>query len=319
MKKALSYIGYTLAYGGWYIMSLLPFRVLYLLSDGLYLLVAHVVRYRHKIIYKNLRESFPEKSEAEVKQLERQFYKLFCDYLVETIKMMTMTKRQLMRHLRFTHLDKLNEVLANGQSAAIYLGHIFNWEWITSLPYWVPDGVQCSELYHPLENEYFDKLFKYVREKHDALCISMKESLRYILKYKRDNKAIVVGLISDQVPQWGSIHLWVDFLHHDTPVLTGGERIVRHTNMAVFYGDVRRVKRGYYECEMKLMTEKPKEMDENEITKVYFRMLEETIRRDPANWLWSHNRWKRTHKEFDELFEVVNGKVMKKENLHGNA
>ena len=89
--------------------------------------------------------------------------------------------------------------------------------------------------------------------------------------------------------------------------------------MAVFYGDVRRIKRGYYECEMKLMTEKPKEMDENEITKVYFRMLEETIRRDPANWLWSHNRWKRTHKEFDELFEVVNGKVMKKENLHGNA
>ncbi|WP_028897060.1 lysophospholipid acyltransferase family protein [Prevotella sp. HUN102] len=313
MKKVFNYMAYGLAYGFWYLMSLLPFPVLYLLSDFLYLLVARVVKYRHRVIWKNLTESFPEKSEKELRDLEKGFYHWFCDYLVETIKLMTMSPSSLRKRMRFTGMEQFNEVLNNGESCAIYLGHYCNWEWITSLPYWIPEHVQCCELYHPLENEYFDKLFKYVRERQNALCIPMQESLRKILEFKRGNKSLVVGYIADQVPLWWNIHHWVDFLHHDTPVLTGAERIVKHTRQACFYGDVRRVKRGYYECEMKLMMLNPKEAEEFELTDIYFRMLEKTIRRDPVCYLWSHNRWKRTREEFDRNWEVVDGKVLRKQ------
>lgn len=311
-KRLLLYPLYILAYGGWYLLSLLPFRVLYVLSDVLYLLAAKVLRYRHRVIWNNLTTSFPEKTEAELRDIERRFYHAFCDYLVETIKLMTMRPAQLQRRLQFKNTDDMNQRLASGQSVAVYLGHIFNWEWITSLPYWVPEGVQCCELYHPLENEYFDRLFKFVRERQHALCIPMQESLRKILEFKRNNRSIVVGYISDQVPMWNNIHHWIDFFHHDTPVLTGAERIVRHTDQACYYGDVRRVKRGYYEVVLKPISAHPAKEPEFAITDAYFKMLEENIRRQPELWLWSHNRWKRTREEFDRDWEVKGDKVVRR-------
>ena len=134
IKHALYYIAYTLAYGFWYLMSLLPLQVLYVLSDLLCLLMARVMKYRHKVIWKNLTESFPEKSEQELKQIERGFYHYFCDYIVETIKLMTMSREQLMQRMTFTGLEELNKVLADGQSVAVYLGHYGNWEWISHAP-----------------------------------------------------------------------------------------------------------------------------------------------------------------------------------------
>lgn len=303
---------YGMAYGFWVILSLLPFRFLFLLSDCLYFLVSKVVKYRHKVIWKNLKESFPDKTEAELRTIEKGFYHWFCDYIVETIKLMTMSPDALRKRMKFTGMEKFNEVLNNGGSCAVYLGHYCNWEWITSLPYWIPEHAQCCELYHPLENEPMDHLFKKVRERQNALCIPMQESLRKIIGFKRNSKSIVVGYIADQTPLWWNIHHWIDFLHHDTPVLTGAERIVRHTNQVCFYGYMRRPKRGYYECEMQLMTETPTETAEFEITDTYFRMLEENIKNAPAYYLWSHNRWKRTREEFNEKWEVVDGKVLRK-------
>ena len=163
MKRALNKTLYIIAYGFWYLVALLPFPVLYLLSDGLYLLMSRVVRYRHKVIWKNLKNSFPEKTDNELRLIERGFYHWFCDYIVETLKLITMSKEQLMKRMTFTGTEELNRILSEGKSAGVYLGHLGNWEWITSLPYWV-DNALCCQLYHPLENEYFDRLFKYVRE-----------------------------------------------------------------------------------------------------------------------------------------------------------
>ena len=319
IKHALYYIAYTLAYGFWYLMSLLPLRVLYVLSDLLCLLMARVMKYRHKVIWKNLTESFPEKSEQELKQIERGFYHYFCDYIVETIKLMTMSREQLMQRMTFTGLEELNKVLADGQSVAVYLGHYGNWEWITAMPHWITGQALCCQLYHPLENEYFDRLFKYVRERQGALCISMNESLRKILQLGREGKPLVVGYISDQSPLWWNIHHWVDFLHHDTPVFTGAERIVKHTRQAFVYGDVTRVSRGHYNCEMKVISRNTSQMNDFEITDIYFQMLEETIRRQPECSLWSHNRWKRTREGFNYYCYVdENGKVMMRKNVGQN-
>ena len=304
---------YYIVFAVWYVFSLLPLRILYVLSDLLFWLLYAVVGYRKAVIRKNLKESFPEKSEEELRKIERGFYRFFCDYLVETIKMMTISKENIRRRLTFKGTELVDEIVESGQSCAVYLGHLGNWEWVTSLPLWVTPKAQCGQIYHPLENKEFDRLFLYSRQRLGAKCIAMQDTLREILNYRKENQPVVIGYISDQVPFWTNIHHWVDFLHHDTPVLTGTERIARKVNHAVFFLDVHRVRRGYYEAEFKLITREPQKMDEFEITDIYFKLLEESIRRAPEFWLWSHNRWKRTREEFNERFDVVNGKVIPKD------
>ena len=309
MKKGLSYIAYALSYTFWYTMSLLPMSLLYVFSDCLYLLVGKVVKYRHKVIWKNLKDSFPEKDEAELQRIEREFYHYFCDYLVETIKLLNMSKSELRQRMVFTGIKEMNELLEKGVSCAVYLGHYGNWELITSLPLWVSEKAQCCQVYHPLQNERFDKLFKSVREKHHALCIPMAETLRQVVSYRQKKQPIVIGYIADQAPFWNNIHHWVDFLNHDTPVLTGSERIIKKTGQAVFYGDVSRVRRGYYQCDFKLITTEPAKYMDWEITDKYFQLLDETIRRQPELYLWSHKRWKRTREEFNLRYDEKTGRV----------
>lgn len=312
MKKALHYIVYVLGYGFWYLASLLPLWAHYIISDALSFLLIYIIRYRHRVIWNNLRTSFPEKTDKELRALQRDFYHYFCDYLVETIKLMTMSKEQLQRRMTFTGVEEINKIAAEGQSVAILLGHYGNWEWITSLPNWLPAGVLGCQLYHPLANEYFDKLFKFVRERQGSRCVPKKDALRWMVKCQQEGKTVAVGYIADQSPKWNSIHHWVNFLRHDTPVFTGSEKLACHFNQAVFYGDVTRVSRGHYDCEFRLLTRSPKDLPEFHVTDVYFRELEKTIRRAPAYYLWSHNRWKRTHEEFDAHFKYVNGKVVHK-------
>nr|WP_314682552.1 lysophospholipid acyltransferase family protein [uncultured Prevotella sp.] len=309
MKKGLSYIAYALSYTFWYTMSLLPMSLLYVFSDCLYLLVGKVVKYRHKVIWKNLKDSFPEKDEAELQRIEHEFYHYFCDYLVETIKLLNMSKRELRQRMVFTGIEEMNELLEKGVSCAVFLGHYGNWELITSLPLWVSEKAQCCQVYHPLNNERFDKLFKSVREKHHALCIPMAETLRQVVSYRQKKQPIVIGYIADQAPFWNNIHHWVDFLNHDTPVLTGSERIIKKTGQAVFYGDVSRVRRGYYQCDFKLITTESAKYKDWEITDKYFQLLEETIRRQPELYLWSHKRWKRTREEFNLRYDEKTGRV----------
>lgn len=293
--------------------SLLPMRVHYINSDILFWLLYGVFKYRRKVVWKNLTESFPEKSEEELRKIERGFYRFFCDYMVEAVKMMTISREEMKRRMVFKGVDQLDKAVENGQSVVLYLGHYCNWEWVTWLPLWVTPKVQCGQIYHPLENKDFDRLFLRSRERMGSLCIAMQDTLREVMRYKKENQPTIIGYISDQKPFWTSIHHWVDFLNHDTPVLTGTERIARKMHQAVFYVDMHRVRRGYYEAEFKLMSLEPQNLKEFELTDMYFSLLEKSIRRAPEFWLWSHDRWKRTREEFNERFEVVNGKVIPKD------
>ena len=262
------------------------------------------------MVWKNLTTSFPEKDEEELRCIERQFYRFLCDYFVESFKLVSITREEMKRRVVFKGTEIVDDIVASGQSCAVYLGHYGNWEWISSLPLWVSPQAQCGQIYHPIENKEFDQFFLRLRQRMGAVCIPMNETLRKLAEYRSHNQPVVIGYISDQVPLWTNIHHWVDVLNHDTPVFTGTERIARKLNHAVFYLDVRRLRRGYYEATFKLITRDPQQYQEFELTDMYWRMLEETIREAPAYWLWSHNRWKRTHEEFDRRFEVVNGKVM---------
>ena len=300
---------YYVIYSLWFLLSLLPLRVHYMLSDLLYLIIYKLIHYRIGVVRKNIQESFPEKDEDELLAIERGFYHWFCDYLAESIKLLTMSRSQMRRRMVFKGTEVVNEVVRSGQSCAVYLGHYCNWEWITSLPLWVTPEAQCGQIYHVLENQEFDKLFLKLRQRWGAVCIPMAETLRRLIQYKQANKPVVIGYIGDQVPFWNNIHHWCQFLNHDTPVLTGTERLARQTGHAAFYLDVRRLRRGYYEAEFKLITREPKQQAEFELTDIYFRMLEESIRRDPACYLWSHNRWKRTREEFNLRYDPATGRV----------
>ncbi len=301
---------YYLLYAIFYPLSLIPLRIHYLFSNCLFYLLYYVIKYRQKVVRKNLTSSFPEKTEEEIRHIEKDFYRWFCDYIVESLKLLSISQKQMKKRMVFKGYEAINQCVEEGLSVALYLGHYCNWEWVSSLPLWFTPKAQCGQIYHPLENKDVDRLFLRLRGRQGALSIPMAETLRKILEFKRINRPVIIGYISDQKPYWTNIHHWCDFLHHDTPVLTGAERIIRKLNHAVFYLDMRRVKRGYYEGEFKLMTREPDSFPEYGVTDAYFRMLEESIQRAPAYWLWTHNRWSRTREKFNHDFEIVNGKVV---------
>lgn len=308
MKK----ITYRLVYGIAYCISLLPFGVLYLLSDVFYVLVFYIVGYRRKVVMKNLTSSFPEKSEQELKKIEKEFYHWFCDYIVETVKLLTISSEKLLQHIEFRGIEDMEKCFDRGQNCAAVLGHYCNWEWLTAtgLNYKRHPQAAVGLIYHPLNNEAFDRLFIDLRSAHGGVCVPKKDILRYLVAYKREDRRSLFGYIADQAPWWTNIHLWVDFLNHDTPVFTGGERIMRKMNDAVFYADMERPCRGKYICTYKLIYNEASKTDEFEITRRFFQELEASIRRQPAFYLWTHDRWKRTHAEFDRMLKVVNGKVL---------
>ena len=300
---------YYLIYGIWYLFSLLPLGIHYVISDGLYLVIYRLLHYRIRVVRKNICDSFPEKSEQELRAIERDFYHWFCDYLVETVKLLTISEAQLKRRMVYKGLEQIDQCVGEGQSVALYLGHYCNWEWVTSVPLWMKEKAVCGQIYHALEDSNFDRILLRLRQRFGAVSIPMAETLRRIVLYRQQKQQIVIGYISDQVPFWNNIHHWCQFLNHDTPVLTGTERLVRQVRHAVFYLDIRRVRRGYYEAEFKLITREPEKMEEYQITDIYFHELEKSIRREPACYLWSHNRWKRTREEFDLRYDQTTGRV----------
>ncbi|MBQ9645709.1 MAG: lysophospholipid acyltransferase family protein [Prevotella sp.] len=297
MKKLTYYVIYGIAYT----LSLLPFRVLYAISDTFFLLVYHVVRYRRKVVRKNLTSSFPEMSAADIRQTERRFYHWFCDYGVETLKLLTISDEKLLRHFEFRGVELLEKCFDEGQDCAAILGHYCNWEWLsaTGVVFRRHPQAVMGLIYHPLRSDVMDRLFIDIRSAHGGVCIKKKLILRYLAGYRQENRRTFFGYISDQTPRWQNIHLWLPFLNHNTPVFTGGERIMRKMNNAVFYASMERPRRGQYVCTFRLITREPQSLPDNEVTARFFQLLEADIRRQPAFYLWTHNRWKRTYEEYE--------------------
>ena len=293
-------ITYYIAYALWYLLSLLPLWLLYFVSDLLFFPTYYLARYRRKIVRQNLTGSFPEKDLKEIVRIEKRFYHFFCDYIVETIKLFSMSEEQMKRRMVFKGVDHIVSAMEKEDKnfCFVYLGHYCNWEWIASLPYWCPDDVKCGQIYHPLYNKAFGRLFLRLRNQFGGECIAMKETVRKIIEMKRAKQKCIIALISDQTPKWNSIHHWCDFLHRETPVFIGTERIGKQVDALIYYADVKRTRRGYYLCEFKPLTHRPKEVPDYELTDRFTHLLEEMIKERPDFWLWSHKRWKRTKEEW---------------------
>lgn len=304
-----------LTYGAFYILSLLPYRALYFLSDVFSPIVHYVVRYRRDVVRRNLATSFPEKTQEELHGIEKAFYRWLCDYFVETVKLMTVSRKELLRHVEFRNTEAIEDSFDRGQTCAAILGHYGNWELLsaTGLTFRRHPEAVVGLIYKPQRNKIFDRLFIKLRQSMGGVCVPKQDILRYLMSFRRQNLMNVFGYIADQGPLYQNIHLWLPFLNHDTPVFTGAERIMRKMNNTVFYIDVERPRRGKYIYTFKLMTTDPGSLPEYEIMRRYFAMLEQTIRRDPYCYLWSHNRWKRTREEFDRRFRIEHGHVVEKQ------
>lgn len=308
-------LSYHLLHGVAYGLSLLPLRVHYFISDCIFLPLFYIIRYRRKLVQKNLGDSFPEKSTVELQKLERQFYHWLCDYVAETVKLLSISNEALLRHIEFRGVDQLEKVFDEGRNCAAILGHYCNWEWLSAsgLSFKRHPEAVTGLIYHPLYNDAFNQLFIDIRSAHGGLCVPKQDILRHLITLKRENRRSLFGYISDQSPKWENMHLWVDFLNHDTPVFTGGERIMQKMNDAVFYVDMERPCRGKYICTFRLVSAEAAKEEEFAITRRFFQMLEESIRRQPAFYLWTHNRWKRGREEFNRKYDVIDGKIIRKE------
>lgn len=283
------------------LLSRLPLGVLYVLSDVCCPILLYVVRYRRHIVRTNIDKSFPELSVQERRRIERRFYRFFCDYVVETLKLLTMPAKEMRRRMVMEGVDDMERSLRDHPFVFVYLGHYCNWEWISSLPLWVEDKrIESAQLYRPLNDKHADKLFFDMRARFGAQNVSKYEAYRHILRLRKEGRRTIVGFISDQAPGINSIHDWVDFLHQDTPVFTGTERIAKKVDAAIYFADVRRERRGYYRLRFRLMTDNAKSYEDWRLTEAYMRELEGMIRRQPHLWLWSHRRWKHEHTQAEQ-------------------
>ena len=283
-----------------YAVSLLPMWWHYFWSDVLYLLIYRVVRYRRKVVRRNLTDSFPDKTEGELRKVERDFYHYFCDLLVEAIKFISISREEMRRRMNFEDIEPVLDSCRRGKNCAVYLGHYGNWEWISSLQLWIDPKIgQCTQLYHPLENPAMDRLMGYIRQRMGDINIPVEQSVRHFVRYRQQGRPVLVGFIADQVPHWRNIHYWTNFLNHPkTPIFTGSERLTRQFDMDAYYLHVTRPRRGYWNVRFVPMAHDCKQTQEFEITELYTRLLEKNILEAPQYWLWTHNRWKRTYEEW---------------------
>ena len=277
--------------------AILPMRLLYLLSDFLYFITYYVARYRLKVVRRNLKASFPEKNRKELRQLERAFYLHFTDDVVETMKLSHISLEELQRRAFLRNPEMVDQLMKEGHTCFILMmGHLGNWEWFSGSTTRFEDS-RIYQIYRPLNNKAFDELFIHLRTRFGSYCIKKNDAARDMIRLKHDKTRCVVIFLADQTPSKANLHYWTEFLHQDTPFLNGPERIASKLDLPVIYLDTRRVRRGYYTVDMKLITSTPRETPENWITERYARLLEETILSDPASWLWTHKRWKHKHVE----------------------
>lgn len=282
-------LGYYLALPFVYGISLLPFPVLYLLSDVLFFFLYRVLGYRSRVVLANLASSFPEKPEAECRQIAADFYRWFCDLLLESLKTLTVAPLAVRERVTFEGMEILRKYADRKQSVIVVLGHFGNWELAGARYSQEKDLPQLYVIYRPLHDKGFDDLMYRMRTRHGTRLYAMKETSQAMV---RDRDLVTAtAFIADQTPHADRAY-WLTFLGQDTPVYFGTEATARKFNYPVVYLSITRRGRGHYCMAAETLVENPAGMREGEITERHTARLERDIREHPELWLWTHRRWK---------------------------
>ncbi|MDR2815572.1 MAG: lysophospholipid acyltransferase family protein, partial [Proteiniphilum sp.] len=275
-------IGYSLLYAVAYMHALLPFKVLYILSDILYLIIYHLVKYRRRVVRKNLKNAFPEKPEKSIVKIEKKFYRHLCDYFVETLKTLHLTGEEARKRIKFENPEIINRLIADGRSCILGLGHYGNWEWVPSIVMYFTPDVEIGFIYKRLHSAAFDRLFLKMRTHFCSWPVEMRNAFRQMIRFQNEGKTLLVGFLSDQRPSSRQEHYRTTFMNQQTSVQTGMEKIARRLGTSVVYLDIEKVKRGYYTGKFFVISPDASEAPEFAITERYMRKLEETVMREPA-------------------------------------
>ncbi len=277
-------------------LAALPTQVLYKFSDIASFLLGNVLCYRRKVVRENLQNCFPGSHTVDLRRIEKRFYRNFTDNFVETLKLMHISDAEIERRVRFQDFDIIDDLLDQGKSVAVYFSHSFCWEWAPAMTrrmrHRPSEKCVYAQIYRPLRDKAFDRLMLELRSRFGSHSIPKETSLREFLQYRRDGVLSVTGFMSDQHPSHGDPGHFTYLLHRPTMMISGTETLARKLGMAVVYWDIKRTSRGHYCLKTVLMSEDASKNKPGELTEQYARLLEETILNDPANWLWSHKRWK---------------------------
>ena len=281
---------YIILYPLIWIISKSSFRLIYLFSDFLYLILYHVISYRKKLVRKNLALALPEKTFLERKIIEKKYYKHLSDLFLESFKSLNISEVDIKKRYSFKNIELLDELYKKKKNIILMGGHYASWEW-----FFIIDRLtdyRINAIYKKLSNKYFDSLIKKIRSKYNGNLISTKNTFKEILKNTKLKGLNIYGFASDQSPKKNKATYWNNFLNNFVPFHTGAEIIAKKYDMAVVYMNVEKLKRGYYLASFELITDKPKKYKDFKITEDFIKLLENQIFKAPEYYTWTHNRFK---------------------------
>ncbi|MDG1572869.1 lipid A biosynthesis acyltransferase [Robiginitalea sp. M366] len=286
---------YLLSFPFLWLVSRLPFPLLYALSDGVFLLVYYLVRYRRKVVRENLKLVFPEKPEAERSRIERRFYAHMCDMFLEMIKTMGMTPEEMRRRFTFSNLELLHRLEDQGKSVMIQFPHYASWEWAIILDSHIRS--RGFGIYQPINHPDFDKLIRDIRGKFGMTLITTKQTREVVAQNRKNGILATYGILTDQSPMLKKTHYWAPFMGIEVPMHTGAELLCKQLDLPAIYLKVTKIKRGYYHGECILLSDNPSAVPDYQITDMFFRETERAIREAPEYYFWTHKRWKHRGKK----------------------
>lgn len=277
-----------------YPLSLLPMRALYIISDVFFILVYHVTGYRRALVMENLYHAFPEKTEVELQQISKAFYRNFCDQWTETLKLLSISHRQLNKRVK-GHWEVFVQLHNEGKNTYNLLGHTFNWEWY-NIACQLNTPQQFFAVYMPQSSNAFDRLMQLLRKRGGGLLISMMSKKSGFQQLK--GVQFITGLVADQNPPNLKSAAWLPFMNREAPFFKGPERLATKDKAAVVFTGIRKIKRGYYEVHLQKITDDASTMQTGELMQTYVSLMEQQLHEQPANWLWTHRRWKYNKEDF---------------------
>ena len=286
----MQFLVYIIVYPFLWLISILPFRLLYAFSDVICFFLYTVFGYRKKVVRDNLKLVFPEKSEVEIKNIMRTFYHHFCDMMVEAIKSLTISEKAMRKRFTFANIEVIKTIEQQDRSIALLCAHYGSWEWIFVLQTYV--NSRGNAVYKRLKNKYFDRLVKRIRAKYNSYLVTTKDIIPELTELKKQGINSITGFVGDQSPKPDKAYHWTEFMGIKVPVYTGAEMLAKRLDMAVVFFRVKRLKRGFYETTFELITMNPKEYPNYHITDHYLKLVEKQIYEAPEYYLWTHKRWK---------------------------
>lgn len=270
--------------------SRLPLRFFYILSDVVFFFIYYVIRYRRKVVFENLQNSFPEKSAQELREIEKHFYVNFCDYIFETFKTFTISPTEL--RVRVQHLNRhiFDDAKTEQKNVILLAGHIFNWEWFNILPEIVPQR-KGFPVYRKVQNNFWEEKIKLIRNRFGNHSLEAKEVIRQIFRNPNDGDSIYM-FVADQTPHISEVSYGLRFLNQDTPAFVGYDKLSTRLDLVFVYCEMKKVKRGYYQVNYERIFPAGDKFQPHEVVQKFHQKLENNIRKHPDNYLWSHRRWK---------------------------